>query len=405
MLTITDETSGERTTSDASVVLQLTGAKIPVLSAGSAAWSHGQRWAAIPPRCAACMTRIWGFAPLPSASRKFFIITQRPHPRNKNPEHASTLVASGNIIFSGPFALKCATAKEVSMSTVPAEQHKPNFWEVGARVRAARAKVGMTRRQLAISSGSSERYLAQIEAGVANPSLSVLTGLAGALDMAVADLLPKGGERTADYMEAAAALRRLPLEGLDAFNRWISGTPTDVNKSRRIVLLGLRGAGKSSLGRELAERLQVPFLEMSKEVELAYGGEIGVLIELSGQAALRRYESEVWEAIRQKHDAAVVAAPGGIVADAPVFDRMLATSHSIWLKATPEDHMERVMAQGDFRPMASNRAAMADLKAILEARSGEYARADVEVETSRQNFSETIDLLETVARDLVGHRT
>jgi XRE family aerobic/anaerobic benzoate catabolism transcriptional regulator len=289
------------------------------------------------------------------------------------------------------------------MSTLPSALEKSDFSEVGDRLRAARAKVGMTRRQLAVASGSSERYLAQIEAGVANPSLSVLTGLATALDLALADLLPKGGERSAAYMEAAAAVRRLPREGLEAFNRWIAKPPeVDLTRGKRILMLGLRGAGKSSLGHALAERLQVPFFEISKQVELAYGAEIGLLIELSGQAALRRYESEVWESITEKYDAAVIAAPGGIVADAPIFDRMLATSHSIWLKATPEDHMERVMAQGDFRPMASNRSAMADLKAILHARSGEYARADAQLDTSQQGFSETLNLVEAVARDLIG---
>lgn len=289
------------------------------------------------------------------------------------------------------------------MSTALAGQQRSDFSEVGARVRSARAKVGMTRRQLAIASGASERYLAQIEAGVANPSLSVLTSLADALDMAVADLLPTGGERSAVYMEAAAALRRLPLEGLQAFDRWISGRPgEDLAKGRRIVLLGLRGAGKSSLGAALAERMQMPFLEISKQIELTYGAEIGLLIELSGQAALRRYESEVWEAVRQKYNAAIVAAPGSIVANPSVFDRILATSHSVWLKATPEDHMERVMAQGDFRPMASNPTAMADLKAILHARSGEYARADTHLETSKQGFSETLNILEDKTRELIG---
>jgi XRE family aerobic/anaerobic benzoate catabolism transcriptional regulator len=274
--------------------------------------------------------------------------------------------------------------------------------EVGKRLRAARAKVGMTRRQLATASGSSERYLAQIEAGIANPSLSVLTGLALALDVALADLLPAGGERSADYMAAAAALRRLPREGLAAFNRWIAEPgKSDRSKGRRILVIGLRGAGKSSLGRGLAERLEMPFFEISKQVELAYGAEIGLLIELSGQAALRRYESEVWEALRQ-YDAAVIAAPGGIVADASLYDRMLATSHSVWLKATPEDHMKRVMAQGDFRPMASNRGAMEDLQAILHARSAEYARADAHIDTSSQGFSETLTALEAKARELVS---
>jgi XRE family aerobic/anaerobic benzoate catabolism transcriptional regulator len=289
------------------------------------------------------------------------------------------------------------------MPTVPEREELPSFSEVGNRLRAARAKVGMTRRQLAIASGSSERYLAQIEAGLANPSLSVLTSLAMALDLGVAELLPGGGERSTAYSEAAAALRRLSLEGLQAFERWISRPPeVNLSKARRLLLIGLRGAGKSSLGHGLAERLQMPFFDITKQVEAAYGAEIGLLLELNGQSALRRYESEIWETICLNHDAAVIAAPGGIVADAPIFDLMLATSHSIWLRASPEDHMERVMAQGDFRPMASNRGAMADLKAILHARSTEYARADAVVETSEQGFNETLQRLEGVARELLA---
>lgn len=289
------------------------------------------------------------------------------------------------------------------MPTVPQREDKQAFSEVGDRLRAARAKVGMTRRQLAAASQSSERYLAQIEAGIANPSLGVLTSLAEALDLAVAELLPRGGERNKAYMDAAAAIRRLSADGLAGFGRWISRPPElNLNKGRRILLIGLRGAGKSSLGHGLAERLQMPFFEITKQVEVAYGAEIGVLLELSGQAALRRYETDVWESICQEHDAAVIAAPGGIVADAPIFDRMLATSHSIWLRAAPEDHMERVMAQGDFRPMASNREAMADLKAILQARAAEYARADALLNTSEQGFPDTLRRLETVARELLG---
>jgi XRE family aerobic/anaerobic benzoate catabolism transcriptional regulator len=172
-------------------------------------------------------------------------------------------------------------------------------------------------------------------------------------------------------------------------------------KARRIVLVGLRGAGKSALGRALADRLSVPFLEVSKEVERAYGGEIGLLIEMSGQGALRRYEDEAWEAIRSGHEAAVIAAPGGIVAEGALYDRVLATAHSVWLQATPEDHMARVMAQGDFRPMASNRGAMADLKAILDARSPDYARAAAHLDTSSQGFDATLALLDTVARSLI----
>lgn len=271
--------------------------------------------------------------------------------------------------------------------------------EVGQRLRAARAKIGMTRKQLAAASDTSERYLANLEGGTGNPSLSVLSALADALDTAVADLLPAGGERSKLQAGLAAKMRRLPAARLDALRQWIErpDLPND-QKARRIVLVGLRGAGKSSLGAGLASQTGMPFFEVSKEVEAAYGAEIGLLIELGGQAALRRYEAEAWDAICATNDAAVIAVPGGIVANGPLYDHVLATAHSIWLQATPDDHMKRVMAQGDFRPMASNRGAMADLKAILNARSADYARAEATLDTSAQGYEETLAMLTSIAR-------
>ena len=273
------------------------------------------------------------------------------------------------------------------------------FPDLGRRVRAARAKAGMTRRQLANASGTSERYLANIESGVGNPSLGILNALAQALGLAVADLLPMGGEQDQAHAEVCALLRRLPGSRVAATIDWLrQSTPLLGAKAHRIALIGLRGAGKSSLGQALADRLQMPFLELSREVERAYGGEMGLLIELGGQNALRRYEHEAWDNVVRSHESAVIATPGGIVADPVLYERLLQTAHSVWLSAKPEDHMSRVMAQGDFRPMASNRGAMADLKAILDARAADYARADISVDTSEKEFGETLDTLERAVR-------
>ena len=273
---------------------------------------------------------------------------------------------------------------------------------VGARLREARAKIGMTRRQLATASGTSERYLAHLEAGTGNPTLAVLAVLAEALDVAVAELIPQGGERSETYAEAAALLRRLPETRIGAAMEWMAHPRGyDASRGERIALVGLRGAGKSSLGSALASRLGLPFLEMSREVEAAYGGEMRLLIEIGGQSALRRYEHDAWEAILAHYPAAVIATPGGIVADPILYDRMLATAHSVWLEAAPEDHMGRVMAQGDFRPMSSNRGAMDDLKAILAARTADYARAEARLDTSVQDFDATLARLETIARGLI----
>lgn len=274
--------------------------------------------------------------------------------------------------------------------------------EVAQRIRAARAKAGVTRKQLAQASGASERYLALLESGTGNPSVDMLQAIAVALDVALADLLPRGGERSDMAARAAALLRRLPEERLQNAIEWMQQSPDAAGgKASRIALIGLRGAGKSTLGQALAKRMQVPFFEMSKEVERQYGGDIGLLLELNGQAALRRYEAKILESICADHPAAVIAAPGAIVADGPLFDSLLAGAHTVWLQATPEDHMARVIAQGDLRPMANGRGAMNDLKAILAARSADYARADAKLDTSRQDFEETAAKLDDLAAQLI----
>jgi XRE family transcriptional regulator, aerobic/anaerobic benzoate catabolism transcriptional regulator len=277
-----------------------------------------------------------------------------------------------------------------------------NSVDVGARIRAARAKAGVTRKQLAVASGASERYLAHLEAGTGNPSVDMLSAIAGALDMALADLLPLGGERGALEQHAASLMRRLPKDKLQGAIEWMQ-RPLQVagGKANRIALIGLRGGGKSSLGAALATRMKLPFFEISKEVERVYGGAIGLLIEMNGQSALRRYETEVFETICRDHPSAVIAAPGAIVADGPLYDSLLTATHSIWLQATPQDHMDRVIAQGDLRPIGSGRGAMDDLKAILASRSPDYARADAKLDTSAQNFAQTVDMVEELARALI----
>lgn len=271
----------------------------------------------------------------------------------------------------------------------------PGSAELAQRIRSARARGGITRKQLAAAASASERYLATLEKGEGNPSVEMLMAIASALNVPTAELLPAGGERDASMGEAISKLRRLSSEQLHEVMMMVGGSPIGgEDKGRRITLIGLRGAGKSSLGEALANRLHVPFFEISKEVERVYGGSMQLLLEINGPAALRRYEGDILDRIYREHKAAVIAAPGAIVSDPPEFDRLLRSSWTIWLQATPEDHMQRVVAQGDLRPMAGNRAAMNDLKTILSAREADYARADMRLDTSRQDFATTLNLLE-----------
>lgn len=275
--------------------------------------------------------------------------------------------------------------------------------EIARRIRVARARAGFTRKQLSIASGASERYLALLEAGSGNPSVDMLHSIANALGIAMADLMPLGGEREANVAQLAQLIRRLSPERIQEIQSSLGELPGgDERKARRIALIGLRGAGKSSLGAGLAQRLGVPFFEISKEVERRCGGSIGALLELNGPSAVHRHEAEVISEISRNHPSAVVAAPGAIVANGKIFDQLLRSAWSIWLQAKPEDHMNRVIEQGDLRPMAGNRSAMNDLKSILAAREADYSRSDERLNTSAQGFDQTLDLLEISARRFAG---
>jgi XRE family aerobic/anaerobic benzoate catabolism transcriptional regulator len=274
--------------------------------------------------------------------------------------------------------------------------------EVGSRIRSARARAGLTRKQLAAASDASERYLATLEGGGGNPTVDKLIAIADALSLAPAELLPMGGERDAEIARVMGQLRRMPADRVrETMNLLGRASSAGGDKAGRIALIGLRGAGKSTLGQALAERLAVPFFEVSKEVERRYGGSISVMMEINGPATLRRFEAEVIDEIVGHQRAAVIAAPGAIVSSSELFEQLLRSTWTIWLEATPEDHMQRVVSQGDLRPMAGNRAAMNDLKSILAAREADYARADARLNTSAQNFEATLDLLETAVRSII----
>ena len=245
---------------------------------------------------------------------------------------------------------------------------------LGQRVRLLRARRGMTRRILAAQSGVSERYISAVESGTGNGSILLLRALAEALHVTLRTLL-----------EDEPAPPPPPMRRPDG--------PHD-----RIALIGLRGAGKSTLGPLLADRLDVPFLELDREVEREAGMGLGEIMELHGQAGFRRMERSVLDRLIQAYPKAVIAAGGGIVAEAETFDRLLASCLTVWIKASPQEHMQRVIDQGDLRPMRDNRRSMDDLRAILASREALYARADVQVETSGQSVAEALAALTAAVR-------
>jgi XRE family aerobic/anaerobic benzoate catabolism transcriptional regulator len=278
---------------------------------------------------------------------------------------------------------------------------------IGREVRRNRAKRGMTRRQLAQASETSERYLAQIESGTGNPSVSVLRAIAQALDLPASALLPETGARTAELGAIFDLLAQVPAGELPALNKEIASRVAQragADRARRITLVGLRGAGKSTLGRMLAQHLGWPFIELDRRVAEDYGASVPDLIEMAGTATFRRHERSALERLLAEHEAAVITTAGGIVSNPETYALLLRHSHTIWIKARPEEHMSRVMAQGDFRPMAQNRAAMADLVAILEARRADYARAEAEVDTSGDSVEQSFSKLLRIVTPLVGER-
>ena len=295
-----------------------------------------------------------------------------------------------------------ATSKRTDARRPDAErpEHAVFVTGIGRLVRLARAKRGMTRRQLAQESGASERYLAQIEGGQGNPSVLILKSIAQALDVPIIELLPRANGRPAAMTHVLDVLARTPAAELPALAELIESHSTRhvaADRGRRIALVGLRGAGKSTLGRRLAGELACPFIELDRLVEQDYGARIPDLIEMAGLATFRRYERACLERVIDAHDAAVIATAGGIVSNAETYALLLHRTHTVWIKARPDEHMNRVMEQGDFRPMAQNREAMADLVAILDARRADYARAQAELDTSGDTVEGSFEKL----RDLV----
>jgi XRE family transcriptional regulator, aerobic/anaerobic benzoate catabolism transcriptional regulator len=276
---------------------------------------------------------------------------------------------------------------------------------IGAELRKHRAKRGLTRRQLAESSATSERYLAQIESGTGNPSVSVLRAIARALELPTAALLPETGARNAALSVVIDLVAQVPDGDLPALTKDIElrlARQSSADRGRRIALVGLRGAGKSTLGRMLAQHFSWPFIELDRRVEEEYGASVPDLIEMAGMATFRRQERGALERVVAEQDAAVITTAGGIVSNAETYALLLRRTHAVWIKARPDEHMSRVMAQGDFRPMAQNRAAMADLLAILEARRADYARAEAEIDTSGESIEQSFAKLLSVVNDLLG---
>jgi XRE family aerobic/anaerobic benzoate catabolism transcriptional regulator len=273
---------------------------------------------------------------------------------------------------------------------------------LGERVRTLRARRGLTRKSLAEAAGVSLRHLANLEYGLGNASILVLQQVAQALQCSLAELI--GDVTTAspewllirELLETRddRTLRRVRV----AIGELLGTGGDNVSRSSRIALIGLRGAGKSTLGRMLAEDLGFPFVELSREIEQLAGCNISEIQALYGVNAYRRYERRAIEEVIQIYPEAVIAAPGGLVSDVATFNQLLSHCTTVWLRANAEDHMKRVAAQGDMRPMAASKEAMEDLKGILAGRTAFYSKAEFSLDTSAQALEPTFMALRTLVR-------
>ena len=267
---------------------------------------------------------------------------------------------------------------------------------LGQRVRGERMRRGMTRKQLAVESGVSERYLAQLEAGRGNISILLLRQVARAMGRPLDLLVLDGPERPVEAELLRGLLARLDAETLAEAHDLLAerfGLTNAQTRNGRIALIGLRGAGKSTLGRLLAERLALPFVEMTREIETLAGMDMTEVIGLGGQSMLRRLELRALDAVVARYPEAVLATGGGLVAEPETYEVLLANCFTVWVTASPEEHMGRVMAQGDRRPMAGNPEAMDDLRRILAEREALYAKADRRLDTAGLTVAEALEKL------------
>ena len=314
---------------------------------------------------------------------------------------SSTILHAPGLAPSGP-----ASAEE--------EDKNPFLVALGERVRALRARRGMTRKATALAADVSERHLANLEYGTGNASILILLQVAQALQCSLAELIGDVTTSSAEWLllrellenRDEATIQRVrvavgQLLGTGGANA-SGGASQTAARSTRVALVGLRGAGKSTLGQLLADDLDYPFVELSREIEKFAGCSISEIQGLYGQNAYRRYERRALEEAIQIYPEAVIATPGGIVSDPATFNQLLAHCTTVWLQASPEDHMRRVTAQGDLRPMAASREAMEDLKGILAGRAAFYSKADFMVDTSAQALEPSFAALRSTVRQALA---
>ena len=269
---------------------------------------------------------------------------------------------------------------------------------LGTRVRQLRNRREMTRKMVSQQADVSERHLAQLEAGEGNVSIVLLRRIAAALQVSLADLFAVPIEVSAERQAILNFLDRLPPIRLEDVVARLARdfVPEEATRRQRIALIGLRGAGKSTLGAKLAAQKKAPFVELDREIEKETGMPLAEIFSLYGQSGFRSIEKRTLERVLKECDRVVLSVGGGIVSEKDNYDYLLANCYTIWVKAGPEEHMSRVIAQGDFRAMAGSDRAMEDLRRILESREPLYGKADFHLDTAGDSVEQSFRKLETV---------
>jgi XRE family aerobic/anaerobic benzoate catabolism transcriptional regulator len=279
------------------------------------------------------------------------------------------------------------------MATTEKEAPDELLERLGQKVRALRAGRGMTRKMLAADSAVSERYLAQLEQGQGNISIGLLHRVALALRTDLSALVRGGKAVSAEQVLINELIQRLETDDQHRALQLLYQNFSTSHDCKRIALVGLRGAGKTALGSRLADQLDVPFVQLVTEIEKLGGMPVAEILSLSGQDGYRRLEEKALFDVLARMEKCVIETGGSIVSETRLLNTLLTTCYVIWIKASPEEHMQRVIDQGDMRPIESNDDAMAALRRILEARAPYYAQAHTIIDTADSKLEESLQQL------------
>jgi len=285
--------------------------------------------------------------------------------------------------------------KESGAQRVASVSNDGFLLSLGKRVRELRNRRGLTRKMMAREADVSERHLAQLEAGEGNVSIVLLRRIAAALHVSLAELFAAEAETRHEKVLIQRFLERIPAHRVeDAMSRLLRefGDEETVRR-KRIALIGLRGAGKSTLGLRLGQEMGVPFVELDGEIEKDTGMPLAEIFSLYGQTGYRAIERRSLERVLHEQERAILSVGGGVVSEKETYDYLLSNCYTVWIKARPEEHMARVIAQGDLRAIAGGNQAMDDLRRILEAREPLYRKADMYLDTSGSSVDESFEKL------------